>query len=164
MKKRTGIITITLLAAIALVAAPLVFAGPGGRLRSHGGMRHGGFGEMGMLGHLRQVKEELDLSDAQVDQIKEIFKSVHEQNAAYRESLHDGFKDAATALLANPNDLAGAQALLDKQAAAQKAMRSNVLVATSKALNVLTADQRSKLSDLIAERAERRGPRRRVEP
>jgi Spy/CpxP family protein refolding chaperone len=166
MNKRTAVITILILAAVALIAAPMVFAGPGGHrgMRGHAGM-HGarGMGGFGPLGHLNRVKEELDLSDAQVDQIKSIFKTLHEQNAASRESLRDGFKDAAEALIANPNDLAGAQALLDRQFAAEKALKSNMLVATSKALNVLTPDQRTKLSTLIAERAERRGRRNKAE-
>lgn len=168
MNKRTAVITILILAAVALITAPIVLAGPGGGHR--GGMRghgmhgaHGFGGGFGPLGHLKRVKEELDLSDAQVDQIKAIFKDLHEQNAASRESLHDGFRDATAALLANPNDLAGAQALLDRQLAAEKALRSNMLVATSKALNVLTADQRTKLSEHMAERAERRGRRNKSE-
>lgn len=162
MKKRTSIIVITILAALALVAAPLVFAGPHGKgMRGHG-MHGGGFGA-GIFGHMRQLKEELNLSDAQTEQIRAIFREVHEQNAASRESLHTGFHDAALALLANPNDLAGAQALLERQAAAEKAMKQNLLTATSKALNVLTADQRAKLSEIVAERAERRGRRNRAE-
>ena len=168
MNKRTAVITILILAAVALITAPIVLAGPGGHrggMRGHAGMHggHGFGGGFGPLGHLKRVKEELDLSDAQVDQIKAIFKELHEQNAASRESLHDGFKDAAEALIANPNDLAGAQALLDRQFAAEKALRSNMLVATSKALNVLTADQRTKLAEHIAERAERRGRRNKSE-
>lgn len=165
MKKRTAVITILILAAVALIAAPLVFAGPGGHrgMRGHGMHGGRGAGGFGPLGHLSRAKEKLDLSDAQVDQIKAIFKEMHEQNAASRESLHGGFKDAAEALIANPNDLAGAQALLDRQFAAEKALKSNMLVATSKALNILTADQRTKLSSLIAEHHERRGRRNRSE-
>jgi Spy/CpxP family protein refolding chaperone len=165
MKKRTAIIAAAILAAIALVAAPIVFAGPHG-MRGFGGM-HGGMHGHGMGGgifaHLRQLREELDLTDAQVDQIKTIFKEAHEQNAAAHQSLHGGFVAIAQALLANPNDLAGAQALLDKQDAAEKQLKLNVLTATSKALNVLTAEQRAKLSAKLAERAERHGQGRRSE-
>ena len=52
-------------------------------------------------------------------------------------------------LVKNPNDLAAAQALIDQQTEAERAMKSNMLNAASKALNVLTTDQRAKLSDLI---------------
>ena len=162
MKKRTAIITITILAAMALVAAPLVFAGPHG-MRGHGG-NHGmhakGFGA-GIFGHVQRLREELDLSDAQVDEIKAIFKDTHQQNAAFRDNLHGGFVDVAQALLANPNDLAGAQALLEKQAAAEKQLKLNMLTATSKALNVLTAEQRGKLAEIIKERSERHERRNR---
>jgi len=162
MKKRIGIITITILAALALIAAPVLFAGPhGARMRMHG-MRGEGFGG-GILGHLQRAKEELNLSDEQVDQIKAIFREAHEQNAASRESLRANFHDAALALLANPNDLAGAQALLERQTAAEKQMKLNLLTATSKALNVLNADQRSKLSEMVNERYERHGQRSRTE-
>jgi Spy/CpxP family protein refolding chaperone len=164
MKKRTAIIAATILAAMALVAAPIVFAQQHG-MRGFGGMHgmHGHGMGGGILGHLQHLRQELDLTDAQVDQIKAIFKEVHEQNAAARQSLHGGFVDVAQALLANPNDLAGAQALLDKQAAAEKQLKLNVLTATSKALNVLTAEQRAKLSAKLAERAERHGQGRRSE-
>lgn len=158
MKKRTTILVITILAAIALVAAPLVFAGPhGGKRGGHGmhGMHGGGIGA-GIFGHMRHLKEELDLSDAQSDQLKAIFREAHEQNKQYRESLHGGLHDAALALIANPNDLAGAQAALERQAVAEKALKQNLLNATSKALNVLTPDQRTKLSQLISERMKNR--------
>jgi Spy/CpxP family protein refolding chaperone len=158
MKKRTSIIVITILAALALVAAPLVFAGPHGKgmrgKRGHG-MHGGGFGA-GIVGHIGHLKQELGLSDAQADQIRTIFREVREQNAEYRESMHGGFHDALQTLLANPNDLAAAQAALERQAATEKAMKQNLLNATSKALNVLTPEQRTKLSQHINERMERR--------
>jgi Spy/CpxP family protein refolding chaperone len=158
MKKRTTIIVITILAALALVAAPLVFAGPHGKsmrgMRGHG-MHGEGFGA-GMFGHMRHLKEELGLSDAQTDQIRTIFREAHEQNAEYRDSLHGGFHEALQKLVANPNDLAAAQAALERQAATEKAMKQNLLNATSKALNVLTPEQRTKLAQHLSERAERR--------
>jgi periplasmic protein CpxP/Spy len=155
MKKRTSILILTIVAAIAFVAAPLVFAGPGGkRMRGHG--MHGGHFGGGILGHMRHMKEELNLSDAQSEQLKTIFREMHEQNAASRDSFHDGFHDAALALLANPNDVAGAQAILDRQAAAERTLRQNLLAATAKALNVLTPEQRTKLSQKINERHARR--------
>jgi Spy/CpxP family protein refolding chaperone len=149
MKKRTALFA-TLFAVTALIAVPLVYAGPGG----HG--RHG----LGFFSHLGQIKEELGLTDQQADQIKSIFRDLHEQNEQYRDELRGGFHAAAEALLKNPNDLSGAQALLDEQAAAEKALRANMLVATSKALNVLTREQRAKLSQLVAEHAAKRAARR----
>ena len=160
MKTRKSMIAIVLAVGL-LAAVPLAYGGPGGR--GHGGAamhRGGGFGGGMFFGHLGHLKDELGLSDAQVDQIKAIFKEAHEQNAQYREQLRGGLHDATEALLANPNDLAGAQAILDRQTAAEKAMKQTMLVAASKALSVLTADQRAELAQIVKERSERRAERR----
>ena len=154
MKKRTAFIT-TLVIATSLIVTPFVFAGPGGHGR--GGMRGGHFGALGAVLH---AKEELNLSDAQVDEIKGIFKALHEQNAQYREQLRGGLNGVTEALLANPNDIAAAQRILDQQAAAERAVKANLLTATSKALNVLTPEQRTQLSQLVSERKERMAERR----
>jgi len=63
----------------------------------------------------------------------------------------------ATTLLANPSDITTAQALLDQQAEAERNLKANTLAAASKALGVLTPDQRSKLADMIAKRWAARG-------
>lgn len=155
MKKRIAI-AITLVAAVgALAVAPLVMAG--GR---HAGFGHGfgghGFGHgFGPIGKLMHVKEELDLSEQQVDQLKAIFRETREQNAVYREQLHGGYTSVAQTLLANPNDIASAQALVDQQLQAERALKTSIVGAASKALAVLNADQRAKLSAMIEEHAER---------
>ncbi|MDP9190763.1 MAG: periplasmic heavy metal sensor [Acidobacteriota bacterium] len=150
VKKRLIIITL-ILAAIA--AVPLVYAGPGGHGRGMHG-RGGGHG-LAFLAHLDHVKSELDLSDAQVAQLKDIAKATKEQNGQYREQIHGTLKQVATTLLTNPNDIASAQTVLDQQAAAEKALKSNLLAAASKALNVLTPEQRTKLALHLAERGNR---------
>ena len=165
MKKRTAIAA-TILGLAALAAVPILYAGgPGGfhdgpGMRMHGGGPGGFGGGMGFFGHLGRLQEKLDLSDAQADQIKAIFAEVHEQNETYREQLHGGFQEVAKTLLANPGDIAGAQAVLDRQAAAEKAMKQNMLTAASKALSVLTAEQRAELSTLMDEHTQRRSGRR----
>jgi Spy/CpxP family protein refolding chaperone len=148
VKKRLIVISI-ILAAVA--AVPFVYAGPHGM---HGG-RQGGMRGLAFFGHLEKIKTELDLSDAQVDQLKAIMKATHEENAQYREQMHGTLKAVATTLLANPNDVAGAQAVLDQQAAAEKVLKTNLLVAASKALNVLTPEQRTKLALHLADQAKR---------
>ena len=147
MKKRLIIITLIL---TALAAVPFVYAGPGG-MHKRGGGGHG----LAFLAHLEHVKGELDLSDAQVDQLKDIARATHEQNGQYREQIHGTLKQVATVLLTNPNDVAGAQAVLDQQAAAEKQLKSNLLAAASKALNVLTPEQRTKLALHLAQRGNR---------
>lgn len=160
MKKKL-ILTSAIVAIAALAIVPIVHAGPGHHMRGEGfaGGPHG-FG-MGPFGHLGMMQQKLDLSDQQVDQLKAIFAEAHEQNAQYRDQLHGGLQGVAKTLLANPNDLAGAQALLDQQSDAERAMKANILQATSKALNVLTADQRAKLATILEEHANRWEARKR---
>ena len=157
MKKRNAIIA-TILTVGVLTVAPLLDAAPG-RHRGPGGP-----GGPGIFGHLRHLQEELDLSQAQVDQIRGIFAELKTQNEGYREQVHGGFHAVAETLLKNPNDLSAAQAMLDQQAAAQRAMKANMLAATAKAFNVLTADQRAELAQIIEERGERRRERRGKRP
>jgi Spy/CpxP family protein refolding chaperone len=146
MKKRNVILIASILAVGALAVAPLVLAGPHG----HG---PGGFG---MLAHLRHAKEELDLTDAQVAELRGIFREMREANAASREQLHGGVKEAAEILLADPGDVAAAQAALERRAAAERALKSSVLQSAAKALAVLDAEQRAKLRTMIEERHARR--------
>lgn len=155
MKKRIAIAITLVIAVGALAAAPLVLAdGPHGRFGR--GMHGHGFGP---LGHLAHVRDELDLSDQQVDEIKAIFAETREQNSPYRQQLHGGYKDVVQALVANPDDVATAQTLVDQQLTAERAMKTNFLNAASKALAVLNAEQRAKLSTMIEEHAERHGRR-----
>ena len=147
MKKRIAIATV-LIAVVALSAVPLIaknMNGPQGRF-GHG---------MAMLGVLHHAKEELDLSDQQTDQIKAIFLEARAQNAQYREQLHGGYTNVVKTMLANPNDVAAAQALVDQQTAAEEALKKNVLNAASKALAVLNAEQRAKLGTMLEKHAEK---------
>ena len=141
------------IAILALVAAvPFLYAQP-----AHGHRGGPGGGEFGFLfGHLDKLKEVLNLTDDQVTQLQAIGNDLKTQNAPYREQLHAGFQQIATTLLNNPNDTAAAQALLNQQAAAETAAKSNMINAASKALNVLTADQRAKIAQFMANRAAHR--------
>ncbi|HUP48677.1 MAG TPA: Spy/CpxP family protein refolding chaperone [Thermoanaerobaculia bacterium] len=146
----------------AIAAAPFVYGdphrpgrGPGARL----GMPPRD-GVPGPLAHLQRLRGELGLSDDQVAQISAILRSAREQNAPYREQLRGGRATVFEALLADPNDLAAAEAILDRQASAQRAIRANMIAATSRALNILTADQRETLSRLVAERKTKMPKRR----
>lgn len=142
-------------AALALVAAPFALAQ---RMHEAHGMAMGAPGDFGgvmFLGHLERAKRALGLSDQQTTDIETIFKDLHAQNAQYRDSMHATMQQVATILLNNPNDVASAQALLDKQADAEKQMKTNALLAASKALNVLTPDQRAKVQQFVNERHSR---------
>ena len=140
MKTRTVLFSAAAVLVVVL-AVPFAFAQHGRAMHEHG--------DMMMFGHLQQAKETLGLSDQQMTDIQAIFQQLHEQNAQYRQQIHGGMHQIMQTLVKNPNDLAAAQALIDQQTEAERAMKSNMLNAASKALNVLTADQRAKLSDLI---------------
>ena len=136
--------------ALVVIAAPFALA-----QRMHGGPHGMGAGELGgvmFLGHLQQAKHALGLSDQQVSDIETIFKDLRTQNQPYRESLHGNMQQIATILINNPNDIAAAQALIDKQTETERQLKTNALLAASKALNVMTPDQRGKLQTFLNER------------
>jgi Spy/CpxP family protein refolding chaperone len=140
MKKRTVIFSI---AAIVVVLAAVPFA-----MAQHRRMH----GHSGMFLGLQRAKAALGLSDQQSTDIKQIFADLRTQNEPLRTSMRGGRQAIAQVLLANPNDVAGAQALLDKQLDAERQMKHNALIAASKALNVLTPDQRAKASTFLQQR------------
>ena len=136
--------TLAIVAALALAAVPFVYAGPGHR----GAAGHDGFG----IERLARAQKELGLSDQQVDEIKAIFKDVRALNAQLRQQRRGALGDVMNTLLKDPNDLAGAQAIIDQQAQNDKAMKANMLAGASKAIKVLTPEQRDKLAQFIARR------------
>jgi Spy/CpxP family protein refolding chaperone len=146
MKK--GIFVVALVAILALASLPFVYAQGHGHGR---GMHGGSLGGAMFLGHLEHAKAALDLSDAQVTQIKAIAADLHTQNAASRQQVHGNMGAIVKTLLADPNNLAAAQAQLDAQAAAEKTLKSNTLAAAAKAIGVLTPEQRTKLGAMIDE-------------
>ncbi len=149
MSKRNAVIT-AIVVIVALAAVPIVYAQSAGRHRA------GAF----MFGHFGKIKAALGLTDDQVTQLKAIRADLKTQNAPYREQMKGTFLAVAQTLLKNPNDIAGAQALIDQQAAARKAMQANVLSAASKALNVLTPDQRAKFAQFLQDRAAKQQQRK----
>lgn len=149
---RKILIVVTILAALA--AVPILYAQHhGGRMGGHGGPggHGGGDFELGPLGHLLRAKEQLGLSDAQVTQLKDIFTALREQNEPYRDQMRDAHGSIIKILLANPNDTAAATAIIDQQQANERVMKLNALSAASKALNVLTPEQRAKALELFNE-------------
>src|ERR1051326_472575 len=124
MSKRT-IVILSAVAILALAAVPFVYAQG---FHRHHGAHDGGFGGgMMFFGNLHRVQAGLDLSAAQVDQLKAIAKEVRDQSAPYRQQLRDARLQIAQALLANPNDTAAAQALIDQQTTNERTMKMNVL-------------------------------------
>lgn len=152
MKKRSLVLA-ALAVAVVLAAVPFVYAQG---MHRHGRGDAGGAGLQFLFpGRLERARQALSLTDAQVVQLKAIAENLRTQNAPYREELRGGMQAVAQTLLANPNDIAGAQALLDHEAATRKAMQTNVLTAASKAITVLTAEQRAKVAEFVAARSSR---------
>ena len=150
MSKRSIVISVAVVAVLALAAVPFVYAQG---FHRHHANADGAMRGMMFFGHFQRVKAALDLSDAQVDQLKAIAQEVRTQNAPLRQQLRGGRLQIAQTLLANPNDTAAAQALIDQQTAAERTLKMNMLAGVSKALNVLTPDQRAKVSQFLADRA-----------
>ena len=143
MTKRTLKIGGIVAAVLLLAAVPIVYAQ---------GFRHmHGADGYGPLAHLGKLQSELNLSDAQVDQIKAILKDAREQNEQYRAQMRNGFDGVVDTLIKDPNNVAAAQAIVDQQSQNEHAVKLNMLNAASKALNVLTPDQRQKLGTVIAQ-------------
>jgi protein CpxP len=147
MKKLTTAVAIALFGATLAVAAPHEGGagfGPGGR---HG--KRGGFD--GKLAH------ELNLTDAQKAQIKEIRKASQEANKAFFEQSRTtmkAFHDARQA-----GDTAKLDALkptLEAQRAQMKQIRD---AEEARIAAVLTAEQNAKWQQLKARRGQRRGDR-----
>ena len=150
MKKRNVIIT-TIAAIVVLAAVPFVY---GQGMRHHAAASQaGGFGFM--FGRLERAQQALGLTDDQVTQLKAIAADLRTQNAPYRDQLRGGMQQVAQTLLADPSNTAAAQTIIDQQAAAHKAVQANMLAAVSKALTVLTPDQRTKVAEFLAKRAAR---------
>jgi Spy/CpxP family protein refolding chaperone len=147
MKRRTLILTIV--AVVAIAAVPFAYA------KGHHSHRDRGDGSM-MFRHLARAKEALGLTDVQVEQLKGIAADLRAQNKPYRDQLRGGFANVAQALLNNPSDVAGAQALLDQQEQIERTMKSNTLAAAAKAIATLTPEQRTKVAQFLADRQARR--------
>ena len=144
MKKHTLAVTAAIAIGV-LVAVPFAFA------QHARGMHADGFGGKMFFGHLQHAQQALGLSDQQMNDIKAIFQDLRTQNQQYRQAQRATMQQVAQILINNPNDISSAQALIDQQTIAERTMKMNALNAASKALNVLTPDQRTKLSTMLQE-------------
>jgi len=131
---------------IVLVAVGLVVAGSS---FANVAKRHAMRGELGgalAMRALAGIRGDLDLTDEQVIELRHIAKRVRAENEAARDGVRANLKDAAQLLLANPDDVEGAKAMLARNEAAKETLRENVLGGISDALKVLTPEQRSMIS------------------
>ena len=149
MNRKTIAGTIVVLALAC--AVPLLYAGQ----QHRGAGDHGGDFGFGPMARLAMLREKLNLTDAQVDQLRTIARETRQANAESRKGIRRTMFAAGQLLLADPDNLSGAQALLAQQQATEQQMRANVLTSVSRALKVLNAEQRSQLAELLAARAAR---------
>lgn len=143
--RKSWIVVGTLTLVTAMVAAPLAWAHQQARASRE-------MSPFMALEKLRQLREELNLSDAQIAELRKIGKETRAANAAYRASLRDNFAEAGLVLLANPDDITAAEAILAGNAEAKKELRANVLDGLSDAIKVLTPEQREQLTTVIEKR------------
>ncbi len=115
-------------------------AGPGG---FPGGPRPGG--PLPFLG-------ELDLTDAQKDQIKSIVERSREESKPIVEELRKLQPRKQALVFTGTFDQAAALALVDQEVALQKALTLNQMATQHAVYNVLTAQQKTELAELIAKR------------
>jgi protein CpxP len=137
-----------LIAAVAVVAlgASLAVAGAneGGGFGHHRHGKHGEFGE--------KLAAKLNLSDAQKQQIKDIKKASHEQNAAFFQSAHQSREAFHAAKEANDTAKMDAlKATMESQRAQFKQIRD---AEKQKIAALLTAEQNAQWQKLQAERGE----------
>lgn len=143
MKK--GLLITGIVVLVAALAVPVAFA----QHQRHGG--HDGFGGFGPFARMHKLAGQLDLTDAQKSQIHDIAMDVREQSRESRKAMHANMIEAGKVLIANPDDLAAAQAILAKNAEPEATMKANILKGVSQALQILTPDQRTKLATLLEE-------------
>lgn len=142
--RKTWIVVGAVTLAAAMAAAPLAWARQQAKERE--------MSPFMALEKLRQLREELNLSDAQLAELRKIGKETRAANATWRASLRDNFAEAGLALLANPDDITGAEGILDRNEAAKKELRTSVLEGVSDAIKVLNPEQREKLKDVLEHR------------
>jgi len=147
----------SLVLAIGLVlsaAAPAVFAMPHG---GHGG-GHRGAGMPGM--QLMHALDDVGATDAQRQQIREIFKSAREELRGQREQGQALRKQMLQAFAAPNVDANAVETLRKQQLALHDAASQRMSRAMVEAARVLSPEQRAKLTETMSKRMERQHERR----
>jgi periplasmic protein CpxP/Spy len=126
--------------AAALVTAPLLAQGPGGRGRGPGGRGPGGPG-MGILGMVHQ----LDLTDAQREQLRALMDEAHQSAGDPGATVRAAEQKLHAAILAEAPDLQAIEAAKTALNAAHAAELDHQVEMTQKVAQILTSVQRSQL-------------------
>lgn len=149
-------VLLTALGGVFLAPPLLAFHRGGGRFLQ------GAFGPGGpgfMLEHgLDYLDAELDLTDAQRSEIQAIFEDALGPVVERGQSMHAAHDQLRTLLQAEEYDAEQVGAIAEAQGANVTEMITIGTAALHQALRVLTPEQRARLAELHAERAERHGP------
>ncbi|MEC5321230.1 ATP-independent periplasmic protein-refolding chaperone Spy [Brenneria populi subsp. brevivirga] len=113
----------------------------------------------GMMHHEMMLKD-LNLTEAQKQQVKEIVKASHDD---IRKRMQDERREMNNLVTSDAFDSAKAQALLDKADANHKAMRLHGLETQNKIYNILTPEQKQQYKDNFEKRLTQ-SPRQNGEP
>ncbi|HVT44455.1 MAG TPA: periplasmic heavy metal sensor [Thermoanaerobaculia bacterium] len=151
------LIVSTIVVGITIIASPLVHAHRSRAVPYAGS----GIEELAPFAKLRWLRAELDLTDAQAREIRSIVFEVRDSNAAHREAIRASIGLAAGVLIANPDDIDAARRIFEERSAAETQLRENILLGVSKALGVLSPEQRQRLSEIVDEHRARRSEWRR---
>jgi len=137
---------------------PPPFMGPGGGPGRfpQGGWFGGAMGPGGPLGMLRMFSQQLQLTDAQRDQLKTIAQSHHDEWQALADRARAAHQALAAAVTADTIDETTIRARSADVAAVEADMAVAGAHAYSEVLQILTADQKAKLKALQAQVSARR--------
>jgi protein CpxP len=97
---------------------------------------------------------QLNLTDEQKEQVKTILDRSREESKPIAEELRKLQPQKQALIYTETFDEAGALALVDQEITLQKALTLNQMVTQHAVYNVLTAEQKAKLAELIAKRKE----------
>lgn len=150
MTRNRKLTVVSMAGALALLlSVPVLFATHRRGMAGSAGRHHG-------FAKLHQLQDELQITDAQKKSLHEIFDRARAENTGARKSLHEGLIGAAQRLLVNPDDIAGAREVFDRQQAAKEQLATSILGSVSEAVRTLTPEQRLRLSVWLSEHAAER--------
>lgn len=141
--------TMTAIAAVALVGTVALAGGPG---------RGGHHGKQGGQDRMKRMAEELQLSDAQIDAMKQMRQADRQRNEARRDEAQALAKQWVA--LEDKGDTKGADRIQSQLTSMREEMHIRRLAERGKFQEILTPEQKEKLEQIKAERprmGERRG-------
>jgi periplasmic protein CpxP/Spy len=146
----TSVMKMTALAAVLGLAGMVAQALPDGA--PHG--RHGGPDKAGGA-RIEQMLAQIDASEAQRSQVKQIMKSAAEDLRPQHEALRKLHAEGQALLTAATIDASAVEALRLRSQAQQEEISKRMSQALIAAANVLTPEQRSKLAEHMAKQQAR---------